>query len=71
VDLPRRHVLQAHQDRRRRGQGPGDAERLIADGRKRYPFFNGWADLSKRVADARRGAPDTAAAPPPQPQQRR
>ena len=43
-----------------------DAERLIADGGKRYPFFNGWADLSKRVADARRGAPDTAAAPPPQ-----
>lgn len=42
-----------------------DADRLIADGRKRYPFFNGWADLSKRVADARRGAPDTAAAPPP------
>ena len=43
-----------------------DAERLIADGSKRYPSFNGWADLSKRVADARRGAPDTAAAPPPQ-----
>ena len=41
-----------------------DAEQLIADGRKRYPFFTGWTDLSKRVADARRGAPDTAAAPP-------
>lgn len=48
-----------------------DAERLIADGRKRYPFFNGWADLSKRVADARRAVPDTAAAPPPPQQQRR
>jgi hypothetical protein len=31
-----------------------DAERLIAAGRKRYPFFTGWTDLSKRVANARR-----------------
>lgn len=54
-----------------------DAERLIADGRQRYPFFNGWQALTQRVADARRTAPvqpappDTAAAPPPQPPARR
>src|SRR5260221_10592094 len=29
-----------------------DAERLIADGTKRYPTYAGWADLSRRLADA-------------------
>jgi hypothetical protein len=44
----------------------GDADRMIAEGRKRYPFFTGWQDLSGRVAEARRTAtPDTAASPPP------
>ena len=37
-----------------------DADRLIADGRKRYPFFTGWPDLSKRLADARRASPAQA-----------
>jgi hypothetical protein len=41
-----------------------DAERLVADGSKRYPAYGGWTDLSRRVADARRGAPNTATAPP-------
>jgi hypothetical protein len=30
-----------------------DAERLITDGTKRYPSYAGWADLSRRLADAR------------------
>ncbi|HYR65146.1 MAG TPA: hypothetical protein VEP47_03400, partial [Reyranella sp.] len=45
-----------------------DAERLIADGAKRYPAYAGWTDLSRRLADARRTAPaatpNTATAPP-------
>jgi hypothetical protein len=48
-----------------------DAERLIAEGAKRYPAYAGWADLTRRVADARRtapaAAPNTATAPPPAP----
>jgi hypothetical protein len=45
-----------------------DAERLIADGAKRYPSYAGWADLSRRLADARRATPaQTGNAPmPPQ-----
>jgi hypothetical protein len=34
-----------------------DAERLIADGTKRYPSYAGWTDLSHRLADARRATP--------------
>jgi hypothetical protein len=45
-----------------------DAERLIADGAKRYPAYAGWTDLTRRLADARRtapaAAPNTATAPP-------
>jgi len=45
-----------------------DAERLIADGAKRYPTYAGWPDLTRRLADARRtapaAAPNTATAPP-------
>ncbi|QQS12151.1 MAG: hypothetical protein IPK81_21975 [Rhodospirillales bacterium] len=33
-----------------------DADRLIADGRRRSPGYVGWADLSRRVVDARRAA---------------
>lgn len=45
-----------------------DADRLIADGTKRYPSYTGWADLSRRLADARRATPaQTGNAPmPPQ-----
>lgn len=55
-----------------------DAERLIADGSKRYPSYTVWPDLNRRLADARRAAPattgnapmppapSTAAAPPSQ-----
>jgi hypothetical protein len=43
-----------------------DAERLIADGAKRYPSYAGWADLSRRLADARRATPaQTGNAPMP------
>lgn len=43
-----------------------DAERLIADGTKRYPSYGGWADLSRRLADARRATPaQTGNAPMP------
>jgi hypothetical protein len=43
-----------------------DAERLIADGNKRYPSYNGWADLSRRLAEARRATPaQTGNAPMP------
>ena len=53
-----------------------DAERLIADGTKRYPAYSGWADLSRRLADARRATPaqtGNAPMPPqaPQPPQHR
>lgn len=34
-----------------------DAERLIADGTKTYPSYAGWADLSRRLAEARRATP--------------
>ncbi len=37
-----------------------DAERLIADGRKRYPSYAGWADLSRRLAEARQATPGQA-----------
>jgi hypothetical protein len=44
-----------------------DAERLIADGKKRYPTYAGWGDLSRRLADARRATPtQTGNAPMPQ-----
>ena len=35
-----------------------DAERLIADGNKRYPAYTGWADLTRRLAEARRATPN-------------
>jgi hypothetical protein len=42
-----------------------DAERLIADGSKRYPG-SGWGDLSRRLAEARRASPNqTGNAPAP------
>jgi hypothetical protein len=45
-----------------------DAERLISDGQKRYPTYAGWADLSRRLADARRATPtQTGNAPMPAP----
>ena len=31
-----------------------EAERLIADGIKRYPSYAGWSDLSRHLAEARR-----------------
>ena len=34
-----------------------DAERLIADGKKAYPSYAGWAELSRRLAEARRATP--------------
>ena len=34
-----------------------DAERLIADGKKAYPSYAGWADLSRRLAEARQATP--------------
>ena len=44
-----------------------DAERLIADGTKRYPSYAGWTDLSRRLADERRATPaQTGNAPMPQ-----
>src|SRR4030095_6448337 len=44
-----------------------DADRLIADGQKRYPTYAGWGDLSRRLADARRATPtQTGNAPMPQ-----
>jgi hypothetical protein len=44
----------------------GDAERMIADGSRRYPSYTGWPDLSRRLADARRGPPpQTGNLPPP------
>ena len=43
-----------------------DADRLIADGQRRYPTYAGWADLSRRLADARRATPtQTGNAPMP------
>ncbi len=45
-----------------------DAERLIIDGTRRYPSYAGWADLSRRLADARRTTPNqsgTAQVPGP------
>jgi hypothetical protein len=45
-----------------------DAERLIADSRKRYPSHPGWADLSRRVVEAQRApATQTGNAPAPTP----
>lgn len=44
-----------------------NAERLLADGRRRYPQHAGWDTLARRIADARR---DAAAKPPPQPPNR-
>lgn len=50
------------------GRHYGDAERLIADGNRRYPTYAGWPDLTRRLADARRGAPtQTGNLPPPPP----
>lgn len=46
-----------------------DAERLIADGQKRYPTYAGWADLSRRLADARRATPTQTGNAPMAPQQ--
>jgi len=43
-----------------------DADRLITDGQKRYPTYAGWADLSRRLAEARRATPtQTGNAPMP------
>jgi hypothetical protein len=43
-----------------------DADRLITDGQKRYPTYAGWADLSRRLAQARRATPtQTGNAPMP------
>ena len=44
-----------------------DAERLIADGTKRYPSYDGWTDLSRHLADARRTAPAQTGNAPPAP----
>jgi hypothetical protein len=47
-----------------------DAERLIADGSKRYPSYAGWSDLSRHLAEARRTRPiqtGNAPMPPPPP----
>jgi hypothetical protein len=47
-----------------------DAERLIADGSKRYPSYAGWSDLSRHLAEARRARPiqtGNAPMPPPPP----
>jgi len=45
-----------------------NAERLLADGRRRYPQHGGWDALARRIADARRGAAATKPpAPPPPP----
>ena len=45
-----------------------DADRLIADGTRRYPTYAGWTDLSRRLADARRATPaQTGNAPIPPP----
>jgi hypothetical protein len=52
------------------GRHYGDAERLIGDGNRRYPAYAGWPDLTRRLADARRGLPETATAPPPPPARR-
>ncbi len=35
-----------------------EAERLITDGTRRHPSYAGWADLSRRLAEARRAAPN-------------
>lgn len=46
----------------------GDAERMIAEGTRRYPAYAGWPDLSRRLADARRRLPtQTGNLPPPPP----
>jgi hypothetical protein len=45
----------------------GDAERMIADGTRRYPSYTGWPDLSRRLADARRGPPPQTGILPPLP----
>lgn len=44
-----------------------NAERLLADGRRRYPQHNGWDTLARRIADARRDAAARPPAPPPGP----
>lgn len=47
-----------------------NAERLLADGRRRYPQHGGWDALARRIADARRDAaakPPAAPPPPPSP----
>jgi hypothetical protein len=41
-----------------------DAERLIADGAKRYPSYGGWADLSRRLAENRRMTPNPTSTTP-------
>ncbi|MBV9834426.1 MAG: hypothetical protein JO055_08480 [Alphaproteobacteria bacterium] len=43
------------------------AERLLADGRRRYPQHGGWDVLARRIADARRDAAAKPPAPPPPP----
>ena len=42
-----------------------NAERLLADGRRRYPQHGGWDTLARRIADARRDAAAKPPAPPP------
>lgn len=45
-----------------------DADRLIADGSRRYPAYPGWNDLKRRLTDARRATPaQTGNAPMPAP----
>jgi hypothetical protein len=44
----------------------GDAERMIADGSARYPWYAGWLELTRRLADSRRAPPpQTGNIPPP------
>lgn len=43
-----------------------DADRLLADGTKRYPSYAGWPDLARHLAEARRATPaQTGNAPMP------
>ena len=62
ADLSRRRVAQPLPDDLRQllgaidsavaGRHYGDAERLIADGNRRYPAYAGWPDLTRRLAEA-------------------
>ena len=77
ADLSRRRIAQPLPDDLRQllaaidtamaGRHYGDAERMIADGSRRYPSYTGWPDLSRRLADARRGIPTQTGNLPPLP----